>query len=233
MSRNIKTSDTDLNYRYKMPYVQLKVETNKTLILNIKDIAKSLHVLDLWIIKYISFKSGSISQHNSINGFFTIVQINTYIDDFINHYVLCIKCKLPETYLLVENNQLVSVCNSCGTRNKIKNHKLNNLIIKSISDKLYKPVILTPKNVISNSNSSHTLTGWSIDTSKNAVDERHHEHSATFSHIDNLMNFDVNSISISLNLLKDDKNILSKILNDTKVNLNIPFDILDEDIDNL
>ena len=54
------------------------------------------------------------------------------MDKFIEKYILCPKCKYPETSILVKKERVQCQCDSCGFKGELDNvHKLASYIIKN------------------------------------------------------------------------------------------------------
>lgn len=106
-----------------------------------------MHSIDLLIVdlsyrdvlKFMGFELGStttIKQEKSdtiyiINGEFTLDKMQAVLDKFINKYVCCPKCKLPEMVLNTDEGKIKGVCKSCGHHSLLDNkHKLASYINK-------------------------------------------------------------------------------------------------------
>lgn len=117
-------------YRYKMPPVQINHDSTKTYIINLDQIAKSLHRNPHHILKYLSYNLGcTCIDKNILNGVFNSIRIQSSIYDFIDIFVLCKSCENPETKFLFDSG-LQRRCNSCGEIFDQEENKLNHLIIK-------------------------------------------------------------------------------------------------------
>ena len=67
-----------------------------------------------------------------INGAFQELELRKQLDKFIEKYVLCPKCKLPEIILKVKNNIISCKCDGCGERCPLDNaHKLAKFIVSN------------------------------------------------------------------------------------------------------
>eukprot|EP01095_Lingulamoeba_sp_RSL-Kostka_P009136 TRINITY_DN312_c0_g2_i3.p1 TRINITY_DN312_c0_g2~~TRINITY_DN312_c0_g2_i3.p1 ORF type:complete len:353 (-),score=135.72 TRINITY_DN312_c0_g2_i3:165-1223(-) len=142
MSRNIGGDPNDLSYRYKMPRMKIKVEGKgngiKTRIVNMTDVATALHRKPEYVTKWFGCELGAQSKcvakdHLSVvNGKHDLAGLDPLLDAFIEKYVLCPKCKLPETDLLVKKRIIFSICNACGNRSKCDMvHRLAVFILKN------------------------------------------------------------------------------------------------------
>ncbi|ELA41539.1 uncharacterized protein VICG_01403 [Vittaforma corneae ATCC 50505] len=128
----IDKSSNDPFYRYKMPEVVVSHETSKTVIQNLEQISKSLSRNPAHILKFLSMSFGctsALGQKYALNGSFDSNRIQNGIYDFIDCFVLCTKCRNPETKFLF-GKALKRSCNSCGAIFEQESHKLNILIAK-------------------------------------------------------------------------------------------------------
>ena len=77
-----------------------------------------------------------------INGTFSPELFQKTLDKFIDIYVCCQYCKLPEMEISVKNEFLQGKCTSCGSINLLpKTHKLTDFIYKNITNKNSKNMI--------------------------------------------------------------------------------------------
>lgn len=128
---NVNNSD-DLFYRYKMEKVNI---TNKgfgnglfTIINNLESIAKSINTPVEILYKYIANDLGSNynEKKKSMNGNHTHEKIQESIYKYINDFVICNKCGIPEVNYFLEKKSIEAKCSACGTLNEIKNNnKIN------------------------------------------------------------------------------------------------------------
>lgn len=120
----MNTAVRDEFYRYKMPLFTIKIESKKTIITNMKNVAKAIDCPPLTILKYFGSKIGSQATFDSKNDKFYLrgvhskTKLQDLLNDFIRKYVLCAQCNNPETSF--KGNSLT--CTACGftDRNKIK-----------------------------------------------------------------------------------------------------------------
>lgn len=154
MSININRNANDPFYRYKMPspLVRLAGKGNGSYIFidNIEDICKSLNTPLPILMTHISRVLGSNynEKKNTITGHYTVDEIINTIYNYIDYFILCEKCNIPELTPSIEGekkNKILNVCcSACGhdytltTQNKI-NLKTLEQIIKHYSVNEYKP----------------------------------------------------------------------------------------------
>jgi translation initiation factor 2 beta subunit (eIF-2beta)/eIF-5 len=122
---NIIQQDDEFQ-RYKMPVLEIKYSNKKfTLLENIGDIAKHLHIKEDIIIKYISIENNTNNKNNKLNGIFQQNDLQKIIYTFIEKFVLCDKCGLPELKHKAYDKHILNKCLSCGEKYLTNdNHKV-------------------------------------------------------------------------------------------------------------
>ncbi len=131
----------DPHFRYTMPPLTIRHEGKgngqKTVILNLKDVSDSLDRPLEILVKYFGIELCSQSRHESesdrvvINGNHTPAQLQTVVNTFIDMYVLCPNCGLPETVMTLKKEVVGHKCKSCGAKEAVPgDHKLNKYILK-------------------------------------------------------------------------------------------------------
>ncbi len=130
---NLTTNEcslTDTDYRYQLEKPVIITQKNKgtmvTCIINSNNISKYLNINEMFFGKYISYKlSCSINKNKEYNciclgGEFTDKVITDFLIEFINIYILCPVCDLPETNLLLNKKKgICHNCRSCGNVTKV------------------------------------------------------------------------------------------------------------------
>lgn len=175
MEVNIPRSNTDIYYRYKMPVVSIKIEGKgngiRTVVTNMGKIMKALDRPMEYGVKFIGYELGTknkcnIEQNSCIfSGKHTEEYLSLQLDKFIKLYILCNKCKNPETSLCVKNNNIVLNCKACGNVSTIKSiHKISNFIIKSEINK--KPIVKDTviKKITESKINEDETHNWSLST---------------------------------------------------------------------
>ncbi|KAI9659409.1 MAG: hypothetical protein M1821_001667 [Bathelium mastoideum] len=139
---NIRRDVTDPFYRYKMERLQSKIEGKgngiKTVVANLSSVANSLARPPSYIIKYFGFELGAQTNNNPnddrwiINGAHDAGKLQDYLDGFINRFVLCKKCKNPETDVNIKDGRISLDCKACGQRSDVDGRlKLSSFILKN------------------------------------------------------------------------------------------------------
>lgn len=167
---NIPRSVTDTYYRYKMPIMRIKIEGKgngvRTVITNMKKIMLALDRPLEYGVKYMGMTLGvstKIDAYCTLNGKHDDEKLASCLDQFIDVYVLCSKCKNPETILTIKKTTIHLNCKACGKISPINAvTKFSNYILKG-----YTPSSFIPVNVIKVADIE-----WSADTSPEAVAKR-------------------------------------------------------------
>lgn len=144
-SVNIGGGDDQFN-RYKMPPVLGKVEGRgngiKTRIVNCSEVAKALHRPPGYVCKFFGCELGAQTKIDDIasvyivNGAFQQNVLADTLKKFIDMFVLCSNCGLPETDLkLKKNGNITQLCNACGHEGLVDmTHKLCTYIANNPPD---------------------------------------------------------------------------------------------------
>ncbi|XXH04867.1 hypothetical protein Hte_011289 [Hypoxylon texense] len=139
---NVRRDVTDAFYRYKMEKIQTKIEGKgngiKTVVVNLSSVAASLARPGSYVIKYFGFELGAQTNIDPpddrwiINGAHDSAKLQDHLDGFINKFVLCKKCKNPETDVVIKDGHIVLDCKACGQRTDVDLRlKLSGFILKN------------------------------------------------------------------------------------------------------
>ncbi|KAJ5103141.1 hypothetical protein N7532_003670 [Penicillium argentinense] len=139
---NIRRDVTDPFYRYKMEKLQSKIEGKgngiKTVIVNLNSVAGSLSRPPAYLIKYFGFELGAQANAKPtderwiINGAHEAPKLQDYLDGFISKFVLCKKCKNPETDVIIKDEKITLDCKACGQRSDVDPRlKLSTFIVRN------------------------------------------------------------------------------------------------------
>lgn len=179
---NVNGSEDNF-YRYKMNKVSV---TNKgfgngliTTINNLDEISKSINTPSEVLYKYIATNLGTNynDKTKSLTGKHTQDKIQETIYSYINSFVICSKCGIPEINYTIKTlskkNCIVEPrCSACGSVDTLKdNNKINQKTIDIILKYLQKnnTWINTKGNMVSQS--STFLNGFNIETYGEEVDQ--------------------------------------------------------------
>ncbi|KAK1240185.1 hypothetical protein MKX08_007627 [Trichoderma sp. CBMAI-0020] len=139
---NVRRDVSDAFYRYKMERIQTKIEGKgngiKTVVVNLSSVAQSLARPGSYVIKYFGFELGAQTNIDPkddrwiINGAHDAAKLQDHLDGFINKFVLCKKCKNPETDVIIKDDHIILDCKACGQRTDVDLRlKLSGFILKN------------------------------------------------------------------------------------------------------
>jgi len=145
---NIPSTCDDPSYRYKMPRIVSKKEGrgngSKTCIVNMSDVAHALRRPPQYTTKWFGAELGAQSTYTNkegegeraiVNGHHDTPIFQTMLDKFIDKYVLCDNCKLPEIDMTVKKGNIVYKCSACGSAGELdNNHKIAAFVSKNPPD---------------------------------------------------------------------------------------------------
>nr|CCA27172.1 eukaryotic translation initiation factor 5 putative [Albugo laibachii Nc14] len=131
----------DPEYRYKMPRLITKIEGRgngiKTLVVNCHDVATSLHRSTAEVCKFFGTELGAQSKYDEktdraiVNGAFEVGMMQTHLSKYIEGFVLCPGCRLPESKYKFKGQSIFHKCYACGAVEPVDmNHKLTTFIMK-------------------------------------------------------------------------------------------------------
>ncbi|KAI1938520.1 eukaryotic translation initiation factor 5 [Ophidiomyces ophidiicola] len=139
---NIRRDVSDPFYRYKMERLQAKIEGKgngiKTVVVNLNSVAQALGRPPAYLIKYFGFELGAQANPKPtddrwiINGAHDASKLQDYLDGFISKFVLCKKCKNPETNVVIKEPRILLDCKACGERSEVDARlKLSGFVLKN------------------------------------------------------------------------------------------------------
>ncbi|KAK4146235.1 domain found in IF2B/IF5-domain-containing protein [Dichotomopilus funicola] len=146
---NVRRDVSDPFYRYKMERLQTKIEGKgngiKTVVVNLSSVAQSLARPGSYLIKYFGFELGAQTNLDPaddrwiINGAHEANKLQELLDGFISKFVLCKKCKNPETDVQIKDGRIMLDCKACGQRSEVDLRlKLSGFMLKNVPKKTKK-----------------------------------------------------------------------------------------------
>lgn len=109
--------------RFEVPKVQGHIQGKKTIINNFHQIAAVLHRKVEHLLKYVLKElaaPGDLKKNALIIGAkIPSSRINKKIKNYVEKYVICPKCKSPDTKLVKEKRLYVK-CLACGAKERVK-----------------------------------------------------------------------------------------------------------------
>jgi translation initiation factor 5 len=126
----------DESYRYKMPAIKSTINGKGngifTIVTNINDISKYINQPPTLLLKFLSVYNGPMANEEkmSITGGYSSDDLQKALQVYINRFVICPKCGVPETIPQIkkESKKNVSLelkCSSCGTVSSVSCNNKN------------------------------------------------------------------------------------------------------------
>ena len=152
---NISNTNTDPNFRYKMPKLVSKVEGRgngiKTSVMNCKEVAQAIHRPPTWVMKWFGHELGAkasfVENENEgvraiIMGAHQTADLQKMLGQFLTVFVLCPQCGLPEMDVKAgaDNKSVCGKCKACGWNNELPDatdHRLSKEVIKGIIKRFF------------------------------------------------------------------------------------------------
>merc|ERR550525_1193454 len=142
---NIPSSVADPAYRYKMQRLISKQESRgtgrKTGVMNMGEVAGALKGDPVYLTKFFGYELCAEASYSNkaregervvIRGHHDPAVLQSVVDKFIEKYVLCPNCALPETDMAVKKGLVVAKCKACGWHGELDNdHRLAKYIAKN------------------------------------------------------------------------------------------------------
>lgn len=130
----------DPSYRYKMPRIVGKVEGRgngiKTLLVNVVELGQSLNRDAPEITKFFGCELGAQTTYSAdsdraiVNGNHRDNDLQNHLSKYIENFVLCKNCKLPETHYKIKDGCIYQKCLACGSKDMVDmTHKLTAFIL--------------------------------------------------------------------------------------------------------
>jgi len=124
-----------------MPVLALDMHQKKnTIITNLHDVAKALGVDPIWLVKYFTYHFGvpvtydKDLGHASFKGKRNASELSMCLDYFIEQFVVCPKCNLPEIDWCAKprREQVEIDCRACGHTTMLSSQKNKKIFDKMV-----------------------------------------------------------------------------------------------------
>lgn len=111
--------------RFTVEKIKGHLEGNKTVLVNLKSIAKYLHRDENHLLKYLLRElatPGKFVRNRVILGTKVAAStINKKIKKYVSEFVYCSECSKPDTKLVEEKGVTYLRCQACGAKKPVKN----------------------------------------------------------------------------------------------------------------
>lgn len=122
--------------RFQLPVPKIFYEGKTTVLDNFSAIADALNREPDHLMKFLLQElgtAGKIEGHRGIfQGKFTEQTIQNQIEAYVDEYVICTECKLPDTHLIKSDRVLMLKCDACGAHRPVKKRKAKAVIVKDV-----------------------------------------------------------------------------------------------------
>jgi translation initiation factor 5 len=123
-----------------MPKILAKVEGRgngiKTLLVNVNDVGLSLNREPAEVTKFFGCELGAQTIFSAetdraiVNGAHTAQDLQRHLSRYIENFVLCANCRLPETHYKIKSGLIAQQCLACGHKEGVDmTHKLTTFIL--------------------------------------------------------------------------------------------------------
>ncbi|MCD1293683.1 translation initiation factor IF-2 subunit beta [Methanocella sp. CWC-04] len=110
--------------RFEIPAVKKHTEGKKTIITNFNDICSTINRDPDAVAKYLLRDIGTAGVRADgrliLNGSFTNDELNGTIKKYVDNYVICKVCNLPDTNIIKVDRIDMIKCDACGASYQIK-----------------------------------------------------------------------------------------------------------------
>lgn len=110
--------------RFEVPSARVLSAGKKTIVTNFGDICDRLNRDPDAVAKYLLRELGTAGSRSegriTLNGTFQAQDIDTAIAKYVESFVMCKVCHLPDTRLLKEGKQAFIRCEACGAKYRAK-----------------------------------------------------------------------------------------------------------------
>ncbi|MEM1988436.1 MAG: translation initiation factor IF-2 subunit beta [Candidatus Woesearchaeota archaeon] len=114
----------EASMRLKIPEVEAEIEGNKTLLRNIRQIAKIINRDPEHLLKYFMKKYATPGQllpkFGVLNRKVPLNELDQVLKNYIDEFVICPVCKSPDTDIIPNGAYGTLKCKACGSKTTIK-----------------------------------------------------------------------------------------------------------------
>ncbi|AOW79780.1 translation initiation factor IF-2 subunit beta [Halodesulfurarchaeum formicicum] len=110
--------------RFEVPDPKLRTEGNVTVFENFQALLDRLDREDEHVLKFLQDELGTAAQIDErgrarLTGEFNESRVQAVIDEYVDQYVICPECGLPDTHLTHEQGAELLECDACGARSSV------------------------------------------------------------------------------------------------------------------
>jgi translation initiation factor 2 subunit 2 len=110
--------------RFEVPDPTMRTEGNVTVFENFQEILDRVDRPEDHVLKFLQDELGTSAQIDErgrarLTGEFNESRLAATIDEYVEQYVLCPECGLPDTHLTTEQGAELLECDACGARSSV------------------------------------------------------------------------------------------------------------------
>jgi translation initiation factor 2 subunit 2 len=110
--------------RFEVPRPAVRPEGNVTVYENFQETLDRLDREDRHLLSFLQTELGTSAQLDDrgrarLTGSFKQRRLADALDDYVDQYVLCSECGLPDTQLVSEKGATLLKCDACGARSPV------------------------------------------------------------------------------------------------------------------
>jgi translation initiation factor 2 subunit 2 len=109
--------------RFIVPAAKVTPLGKKTLVTNFGDISDALNRDPDTVMKYLLHELGTAGRSEgrvTLNGTFQAQDIDAAVKKYVENFIMCKVCHLPDTQLLKEGKHAFIRCEACGAKYQVK-----------------------------------------------------------------------------------------------------------------
>ena len=110
--------------RFEVPDPTMRTEGNVTVFENFQEILDRVDRPEDHVLKFLQDELGTSAQIDErgrarLTGEFNESRVAATIDEYVEQYVICPECGLPDTHLTTEQGAELLECDACGARSSV------------------------------------------------------------------------------------------------------------------
>ncbi|MFW6111350.1 MAG: translation initiation factor IF-2 subunit beta [Thermoproteota archaeon] len=110
--------------RLEIPELHASIAGTRTIFHNFKQVSEAMNRDPQHLLKFMSGEMATAGTYQEprvvFNGKFPRRTLETLVQRYIDHYVICPVCNLPDTKIVKEDRLYFLVCEACGAKSSIR-----------------------------------------------------------------------------------------------------------------
>jgi len=110
--------------RFEVPDPNMRTEGNVTVFENFQELLDRVDRPEDHVLKFLQDELGTSAQIDErgrvrLTGEFNESRVTAVIEEYVDQYVICPECGLPDTHLTTEQGAELLECDACGARSSV------------------------------------------------------------------------------------------------------------------